>query len=183
MPSPLLLFPDNTVIVNFALAGEMELFETLLRGQGTWCASVAAECDHKASEMGLPAMMTAHRILGEPMWPETQAEHLMVRTNREYFAAPGDGPMKHLGESETLAIIGSRSLRAVFITDDGRVPARASELDIRCLTTWDLLHHAYQQGMATLKQVLDMRRCLLNAGRGCPSRHRNDDAFMRFLES
>lgn len=183
MPTPLLLFPDNTVIVNFALAGEMGMFEAVLRGQGTWCGSVAAECDDKAVEMNLPGMLNAHRILGEPMRPESRSEHLMVRTNREYFAAPGDGPKKHLGESETLAIIGSRLLRAVFITDDGNVPARATELGIVCLSTWDILHHAYKQGIATLKQVLDMRRCLLTAGRGCPSRHRDDERFMKFLES
>jgi hypothetical protein len=39
-----LVFPDNTVLVNFALISRMDLLERLANGHGAWCGTVAAEC-------------------------------------------------------------------------------------------------------------------------------------------
>ena len=38
-----LLFPDNTVLINFAYCGEMALFEAIVGAQRAWVAWVAAE--------------------------------------------------------------------------------------------------------------------------------------------
>jgi len=36
--------PDNTVLINFAIIRRMDLLAELLRGQGSWCISIAREC-------------------------------------------------------------------------------------------------------------------------------------------
>ena len=41
-----LFLPDNTVLINFAIIGAMELLGELLNGQGSWCISIARECQN-----------------------------------------------------------------------------------------------------------------------------------------
>ncbi|HET9896728.1 MAG TPA: hypothetical protein VFQ44_17495 [Streptosporangiaceae bacterium] len=38
------LFPDNTVLISFALINWMDLLRRLANGKGRWCACVASEC-------------------------------------------------------------------------------------------------------------------------------------------
>jgi hypothetical protein len=38
------MFPDNTVLINFAIITRMDLLSRLANGNGRWCATVAAEC-------------------------------------------------------------------------------------------------------------------------------------------
>ncbi|RRD04613.1 hypothetical protein EII34_09950 [Arachnia propionica] len=107
-----IVFPDSTGLSNFAYCDAMELLEKIVAGRGTWSASVALECDHKAGELSLPGMRVSHRIFGEPLWPDP-AEHIQTRIHQEHFRSPGDGPRKHLGESETLMSLDRAHLRHV----------------------------------------------------------------------
>lgn len=97
-----LLFPDNTVLINFAYCGEMALLKTIVGAKGAWVASVEAECNQKADELQLPELRTARQIFGKPLRPETPAEHIQVRIHRDHFSSPGDGPKKHLGNQRPL---------------------------------------------------------------------------------
>ncbi|WP_322749828.1 MULTISPECIES: hypothetical protein [unclassified Frankia] len=54
-----LLFPDNTVLINFAIINRMDLLERLANGNGHWCATVASECDSSAQRPGLSALANA----------------------------------------------------------------------------------------------------------------------------
>ncbi|AEH08929.1 hypothetical protein FsymDg_1462 [Candidatus Protofrankia datiscae] len=58
-----LLFPDNTVLINFAILNRMDLLGRLANGNGRWCATVAAECDASAQQPGLAALRS-----GCPVW-------------------------------------------------------------------------------------------------------------------
>src|SRR5260370_19925078 len=110
-----LFFPDNTVLINFAMINRMDLLERLANGNGAWCATVAAECRKSADFPGLAAMSDADRIFGAPLYPD-QAEHQDLRPLRDELASPGAPAHAPLGEAETLAIIIRRSLRAFFVT-------------------------------------------------------------------
>jgi hypothetical protein len=55
----ILFFPDNTVLVNFALINRMDLLERLTNGHGTWCGTVAAEWRNSAKIAELAAMTGA----------------------------------------------------------------------------------------------------------------------------
>ena len=60
------LFPDNTVLINFAIIDRMDLLERLANGNGRWCATVASECDLSARKPGLSALADARGIFGSP---------------------------------------------------------------------------------------------------------------------
>jgi hypothetical protein len=103
------MFPDNTVLINFAIINRMDLLEKLANGNGQWCATVAGECSESAKYPGLAALSAAEDIFGEPLYPDP-AEHQDVQVLRNRLASPGDPPTKHLGEAETVAIITRRRL-------------------------------------------------------------------------
>ena len=177
-----LLFPDNTVLVNFALIGRMDLLARVAGdGRGRWCGTVAKECEQSALQPGLEALTRARSVLGVPMYPETGAEFLEVRHLREELAAPGDRPTDHLGEAETLAIIVSRpALRAFFVTDDHGAARLARSRGIQVITTWDLLRTLHRHGFVTEAEVVSFARCLRAQRRVGPS-GRGDDDVLRWL--
>src|SRR6185312_1176366 len=98
------MFPDNTVLVNFAIINRIDLLERLANGNGRWCATVATECAESATRPELATLTGAREIFGEPLFPDA-AEHQDVRLLRDQLASPGDPPTRHLGEAETIAII------------------------------------------------------------------------------
>ncbi|MCJ1704400.1 hypothetical protein [Rathayibacter sp. VKM Ac-2926] len=141
------LFPDNTVLINFAYLHRMDLLRRLL-GDPAWCATVAHECWMSSSEPDLEDLKEAPDIFGEPLFPETPAEHLLTTVYRKQLSRPGDPPTKNLGEAETLAIIHSRDIKAVFFTDDAGPAAllagEPSGIQVQTATTWGLLRIAYR---------------------------------------
>jgi hypothetical protein len=132
-----LLFPDTTVLINFALVRRMDLFEPAAGGgRGRWCGTVAKECGASAQQPGLQDLGRVPGILGAPLYPETGAERLEVQHLRTQLASPGDRPTDHLGEAETLAIIISRhELTAFFVTDDRGAAALAVSHGVPVVTT------------------------------------------------
>src|SRR5580704_9061424 len=107
------MFPDNTVLTNFAIINRMDLLERLANGNGRWCATVRTECAESAKQPGLAALDGAGEIFGEPLYPD-EAEHQDVRVLRDQLAGPGDRPTQHLGEAETFAIMIRRQLSCFF---------------------------------------------------------------------
>jgi hypothetical protein len=110
------MFPDNTVLINFAIINRMDLLKKLANGNGQWCATVASECAESAGYPGLAALTAAEDIFGEPLYPNP-AEHQDVQVLRNQLASPGDPPTKHLGEAETVAIITRRRLSCFLVTE------------------------------------------------------------------
>jgi predicted nucleic acid-binding protein len=137
-----LLFPDNTVLINFALINRMDLLERLANGHGRWCATVAAECAQSASVAGLEALNDAHGIFGPPLYPENPSERIDVQTFRRELAQPGDPIWQHLGEAETLAIMTRRSVEGFLVTDDNDARRLARRHQVTVVSTWDLLRVA-----------------------------------------
>jgi hypothetical protein len=115
------MFPDNTVLINFATISRMDLLEKLANGNGQWCATVAGECAESAGYPGLAALSAAEGIFGEPLYP-SPAEHQDVQVLRNQLASPGDRPTKHLGEAETVAIIMTPALLLFRVNDRGTPP-------------------------------------------------------------
>lgn len=179
-----LIFPDNTVLINFAYCDAMDLLGKIVAERGTWTASVASECDDKASDLDLPALAASHTIFGEPLLPD-RVEHIQTRIHREHFLKPGDGPKKHLGESETLAIIENRLFEGttIFVTDDGSVPTRAEACNIAvaCITTWDLVRFGVRAGHMDAGAAMSMRATLMELDRVHISHVRDREAFTAWL--
>lgn len=123
-----LLFPDNTVLVNFAIIGEIELFDGLVRGRSAWTHAVSEECRASASQPGLESLRAMPDIFGDPLTLMTPQEVTDARAFRSALSGPGDHPRSHLGEAEGIAIITNRANDDAFVTDDraARELARAS---------------------------------------------------------
>ena len=163
-----LLFPDNTVLINFAILKRIDLLDHLLHNQGAWCASVSAECARSAKEPGLEALRDVPDVLGVPLIPQNRLEHLDTRTFRDGLARPGDGPLQHLGEAETLAIITRRGLDGVFVTDDREAARLAGTHHVPVANTWHLLGAAGRVGLVDADTLWGYVQTLRSARRGRP---------------
>jgi len=140
----MLMFPDNTVLINFAIINRIDLLERLANGHGQWCATVASECAESARHPGLAALSGVEESFGEPLYPDA-AEHQDVRVLRNQLASPGDPPTKHLGEAETIAIIVRRRLSCFFVTDDRDAMRLAVRNGVTVASSWRLLQVAHRK--------------------------------------
>lgn len=168
----MIVFPDNTVLINFATIGRMDLLEQLVGARGRWCLTVSQECDESAGYPGLSEMRQAHRIFGEPLMPETGREHEATRRYRDRLRTPGQeaSARKNLGEAETLAIIECRSYTsAVLVTDDTAV----QRLDLgaggpQVTGTWGLLKLAHRAARVSAEELWVYAKTLAEHGRHRP---------------
>jgi predicted nucleic acid-binding protein len=177
----ILLFADNTVLVNFALLGRMDLLESVLNGKGAWCNEVARECGLSAREPDLASLDEAARIFGNPHMP-TPVERVDTIQIRTMMSKPGDARHAHLGEAETIAIISRRQIRVVFVTDDADAFAYASKQGIQVIGTWDLLRNAYGRQLIDLDAVDGYRLLLERSRRARPPGVRTRADLQAWLE-
>jgi predicted nucleic acid-binding protein len=168
-----LFFPDNTVLVNFAIVRRIDLLETLANGNGRWCLTVSAECDKSARIEGLEDLRQVRRFLGNPLIP-TAIERVTTNVLRDAMARPGDDPHKHLGEAETVAIVTSRTMTSavIFVSDDGSALDLAAAHGIRVTDTWGLLALAVRVRKVTDSQRISYESLLAANGRTQPRRGR-----------
>jgi predicted nucleic acid-binding protein len=161
------MFPDNTVLINFAIINRMDLLGRLANGNGQWCATVAIECSASAKRPELAALGGAGEIFGEPLRPD-EAEHQDIGVLRDQLAAPGEPRTQHLGEAETLAIIIRRHLSCFFATDDRSAARMAAQHGIQAASTWHLLKVAHRKGWIDADTLWGYVQTLQGNGRGAP---------------
>lgn len=141
-----LLFPDNTVLVNFALVGRIDLFADLVRDRGAWTYTVSEECRRGANVLGQESLDRIPGILGSPLMASAR-ERIDALALRRRLAAPGDSETKHYGEAECLAIILCRGEPAAFVTDDLGARRLSRALNVKTYSTWDLIRLAVRAGL------------------------------------
>jgi predicted nucleic acid-binding protein len=176
------MFPDNTVLINFATINRMDLLERLANGNGRWCATVAAECAESAKRPELTALDGVADIFGKPLFPD-EAEHQDVRVLRDQLAGPGDLPNRHLGEAETLAIIVRRHLSCFFATDDRGAARLAAKNGIQAPGTWHLLKVAHRKGWIDADTLWGYVQTLQGRDRGAPPGVRDRSSFDKWLSA
>lgn len=148
-------FADNTALINFCLINRLDLLERLMNGRGAWTATVQIECEESARYPGCGALNSVHEFLGEPYAPETDEERRAVEEMWEFLREPGDGPERHLGEAETVALVTSRSLTAIIVTDDTGAMRLARRHDVTVATTADLLVLAVRANLLEVQTAWD----------------------------
>ena len=176
-----LLFPDNTVLINFAIINRIDLLERVTNGRGQWCATVAFECARSARVPGLEALAKVPDIFGAPWYPETGAERLDVQSLRLELAQPGDRSDQHLGEAETLAIIMRRSVDGFFVTDDGEATRLARKNNVMVVSTWDLMRVAARTSLVDHDTLWGYLLTLRSEKRGSPRLVTDRPSFDRWL--
>ena len=179
-----LMFPDTTVLINFAHINRMDLLARLANGNGCWCASVASECARSARQSDLTALDDAGDIFGDPLRPDP-AEYQDTIALRDQLAAPGDAPSKHFGEAETVAIITRRhlNLNCFFVTDDRDAARLASRNGIRVADTWLLLRIAHRRLGLDADVLWGYVQTLQRQGRRPPNEARDRSSFDKWLSA
>jgi predicted nucleic acid-binding protein len=137
-----LLFPDNTVLINFALMKREDLLSELVSGRSAWTATVSQECARSAEVEGLEGLRKMPALFGTPLRLETVKEIVDATTFRTRMAAPGDPASRHLGEAEALAIISNQLDGSVFVTDDSDARIVAEAAGVQTYSTCHLLRLA-----------------------------------------
>lgn len=134
------LFPDVTVVRNFAMSGRLDALRSLLHGRGRWTAATAFEAGRTPGASAALASIVAQGWLGEPLEITDPDEIRRVQLlRRAVFGGAFDDPLGRLGEAETWHVLREWDAYAdgILVTDD---PA--------------LLRHAYRCGVRTQRTLL-----------------------------
>jgi predicted nucleic acid-binding protein len=176
-----LIFPDNTVLVNFALIGRVDLLETLVKGRAAWTLTISGECHRSAAEPGLEALHRMPEIFGAPLIP-TPAERIDARLLRERIAGTDFRPGASLGEAEAIAMITSRAIaRATFVSDDAVAREHATARGISVYSTMDLLRLAGRVHLLSSDDAWSCVEILRGHGRGVGRAPHDFDAFVAWF--
>lgn len=160
------LFPDNTVLCNFAVVERLDLLRSALDGQGRWTEAVAFEASRSAE--ALPPLLTVplEGWLGDPIEvTEPKEIRAIARIRRIVFGGTDDKPLRHLGEAQTCYIIGHWASFAGswWISDDRASLRYARRQHITARETIDIVRMAVASGeidaAAALRLMMDMADC------------------------
>jgi hypothetical protein len=172
------LFPDNTVLCNFAAADRLDLLRTTLNGRGRWTAAVAYEAHQSMRFLPALAGLDTEGWLDEPI--EITAEPDIQRVNRVRRAVFGgtDGePLKHLGEAQTCFVIKEWVAFAgsSWISDDREALTYARFQGITTSETIDLMSTAVVDGEIPEQEAFDIMHLMVDRGRSLRLPHSASD--------
>lgn len=115
------VFPDNTVMCNFACIGRVDLLAAHLRGRGRWVEAVAAEAEASAGHLPDLRRLVNAGWLGEPIEiieePHVRA---VERLRIDVFGGTRARPLQHLGEAQSCFLLTNDPTwsDAAWVTDD-----------------------------------------------------------------
>jgi hypothetical protein len=163
------LFPDNTVLCNFASVDRLGLLVTVLNGRGRWTSAVAYEASRSAQFMPALNGIAVDGWLSEPI--EITGEKDIQRVNqirRAVFGGTDEEPLKHLGEAETCFLIREQAEFAGswWISDDQEAVRYGRFQHITTRETIDLMTIAVVNGDIASKEAYDLMQGMADKGRG-----------------
>lgn len=146
------LFPDNTVLVNFASVERLDLLEAVLDGNGRWCEAVASEAKTSAGWSPSLASIPEQGWLGDPIEISDPIDVAQVDAlRRNVFGGSIKIARQHLGEAQTCHVIDRwEDLKgSKWISDDRDSLEYARSKFIAVLETRDIVSQAVQLGKMT----------------------------------
>lgn len=156
-----LLFPDNTVLCNFASVERLDLLEAVLNGRGRWTSAVAHEAEQSANQLSPLLGLRAAGWLGAPI-EITEEQHIrqVQRIRRVVFGGTDDQPLKHLGEAETCFLLKEWEEYAGswWISDDREALRYARFQGITTRETIELIAEAVANGDIDAKSAFDLMK-------------------------
>lgn len=96
------LFPDNTVLCNFAAVERFDLLRDWLRGRGRWTEAVEHEAGLSSGHLPALREVLDGGWLGEAI---EVFDDDVEKIRRHAFGGPTAQPRKHLGEAQTCVLI------------------------------------------------------------------------------
>jgi hypothetical protein len=162
------LFPDNTVLCNFAVVGRLDLLKAVLDGRGRWMEAVAYEASRSARVLPALQGLVESGWLDEPV--EIADDHeiqAVERIRRAVFGGTDVKPLQHLGEAQTCYVIQNWALFAGswWISDDGEALRYAKFQGITTRETIDLMNIAVVNGDISARDGFDLTMKMADSGR------------------
>ncbi|KUJ68711.1 hypothetical protein ACZ90_17710 [Streptomyces albus subsp. albus] len=161
------LFPDNTVLCNFAAVERLDLLREVLDGRGRWTQAVAREA--RKSEQWHPALQDLRQgWLGEAIRVTDQVDRdniLHIRT--AVFGGSSRRVLQHLGEAETCYVIKNwgKFAGSWWISDDRESLNYARREGIATAETRDVVRLAVRAGLTTAQGGFDLIQQMRDKGR------------------
>ncbi len=143
------LFPDNTVLCNFAAVDRLDLLKSVLGGRGRWTEAVAYEASRSAAKLPPLLRLPLESWLDDPIEITDPGDvRRIARIRRAVFDGTDDQPLKHLGEAQTCYVIKNWSsfAGAWWISDDGDAIRYAKFQNIITRETIDIFSIAVADG-------------------------------------
>lgn len=162
------LFPDNTVLCNFAAVDSLDLLKTLLDGRGRWTEAVAYEAARSSRYLSSLTNLGIGGWLGEPIEIDDETDVLRInRIRRVVFGGTDEKPLKHLGEAETCYIIQhwTEFQGSWWISDDQEAVIYARRQGIITRETIDLMSIASVNGDVTAPEAYALMQRMVEQGR------------------
>lgn len=163
------VFPDNTVLCNFAAVERLDLLEGFLRGRGRWTDAVAYEAE-QSGKYAYPNLATVADAgwLREPVEvvgddANDHVEHL----RRDVFGGDPDVPTMHLGEAQTCYLLKEVPAwrGSWWVSDDGDALDFARKQGFTTLETIDIVKHVVADGDLTAQAAWDLMQEMADHGR------------------
>jgi hypothetical protein len=162
------LFPDTTVLCNFAAVDRLDLLRDVLDGRGRWTEAVAYEARRSARH--LPALRSVPRDgwLGRAIEIADETDIQTVdRIRRVVFGGTDERPLEHLGEAQTCHVITTwrRFAGSWWISDDREALRYARRRGITTRETADLVADAVVAELLTAEDGVDLLKQMAAHGR------------------
>lgn len=136
------LFPDNSVIVCFAQANELDVLEQYLRGKGRVVEAVSREITDSAGHVASLRDLDQQSWFGDPIPVEGARNIRAVEGMRvAVFGGIKSKPRQHLGESQTLHLLKTDDTYSdsMWLTEDGEAYRFAQRQQITTRDTFGIL--------------------------------------------
>ena len=162
------LFPDNTVLCNFAAVHRLDLIKSVLRGRGRWTEAVAYEASRSASKLDALRGLAADGWLAQPIEITRESDIRKInQIRRVVFGGTDQNPLKHLGEAQTCYVIKNWAdfAGSWWISDDGEALRYAKFQGITTRETIDLMAIAVADGDITAGDAFHLMQRMAAADR------------------
>ncbi|AYF97186.1 hypothetical protein [Protaetiibacter intestinalis] len=135
------LFPDTTVLCNFAAVRRMPLLREFLGDRGRWVQSVEGEVKRGVAIHQDLELVVSEDWFGAAVSATKRGEIARIERFRtlHMFGDPTK-PLQHLGESETFVVLNRAEFKgAAFLTDDFDAHRIFDGFDVPVLDTRDVI--------------------------------------------
>lgn len=152
------VFPDNTVLCNFAAIDRLDLLLNWLRGRGRWCAAVRSETIKSTPYLPPLAVLTPENgPLGAAIDIDDEEVIQQIEAIRiNGLGGMSDEPLKHLGEAQTCYIIERDFRGALWVSDDADACDYARFKGIRVYRTFEIFCEIVTEGELTAGEALEL---------------------------
>ena len=173
-----IVFPDNTVLCNFAAVHRLDLLRDWLRGRGRWTDAVAHEAKSSASYLPDLRILETEGWLGIPIEiVDATSIEAVERKRRIVFGGSVTEPRKHLGEAQTCYLLAevAEFRGSWWITDDQDAFEHAVDLGIQAYRTIDIMRHIVADGDLTSVEAFGLMKAMTTRQRSLfvPPTHRD----------